>query len=109
MNIDTVFNALLYFWVAIFLFDQLIFKYFVLKELKLKHAQIWHEMGCPNVFSSQEFVWSVIGFGSNFDVMTNIKKDNASMQTIKLLVRYRYFAYFDVALLLTIVMLAIVK
>jgi len=109
MNIEAVFNTLVFLGVAIFMIDQLVFKFFVLRELRLKHSKIWIEMDSPTVFSSKESMWSLIGLSSSFDVLSNVRKDNASEQTINLLLRYKYFAYFDMALIFIVIIVALLK
>ncbi|WP_130257196.1 hypothetical protein [Pseudoalteromonas phenolica] len=66
-------------------------------------------MDSPTVFSSKESMWSLIGLSSSFDVLSKVKMDNASKHTISLLLRYKYFAYFDMALVFIVIIVAILK
>jgi hypothetical protein len=109
MNIEFLSDALIYLWLLIFLLDQLVFKYFILKELKSKYYKIWNELGSPTVLSSKESIWSLIGLSSDFDLTGRLTKEKNSSKTIKLLKRYRYFSYFDMALLVIVMMFVILK
>ena len=95
-------SYLLYLWVSVFLFNHLIFKHALLKMLKVKHLNIWREMGSPSIISFKESHWPLLGLSGKLNIKNLIIKDNGDRHSISLLNRYRWSSYFEVLILILV-------
>ncbi len=86
-------------WFFLFLVNNLIFKYFVLKQVKQDHCELWEEMGSPNILSMKESTWILIGFPNEINLRKKLISDVSGIKTIKLLNSYRISTIIEVIIL----------
>ena len=99
MSFDLIGNFLLYFWLVILICNHLVFKSFVLREIKKNHFNLWEKLGRPKAFSMKESMWSLIGLSGQIDIPKYLEKEQGSESILILLERYKWSVYFEFVLL----------
>ena len=76
-------------FVAIFLFNHLVLKRFLLRRLREHHADVWNQMGSPTTLGMYESHWMLVGITRDFDLYASLGADEASRTTRAQIYRYR--------------------